>query len=144
MADQLNVKVGDKVAILTHSGIVGTYIPQSLATIRKITPKRIETGMLYVFDRTGKSANSYARGKKLSTDPTIINELQKKLDAANADREKRKREEADRDSRKTYQLANKIVNNWSSDPVADLELLGETYLQRILDDIAKAKEGSNA
>lgn len=143
----LNVKAGDIVAVLipdrSAAGRGVYYKPNRLSTVQKVTAKQIFITNDYRFDLDGHPSSRQAKGSKITTDPTIIAELQVKAEKMVQERAEREKAEEERDNRKTYQLACQIARQVdSSKAIADLELLGEEYLQRIVDDIAKAKEAT--
>jgi len=141
-----NIQVGDEVAVMQYSNHKPTH-PAYLTKVTKVTPRRIYTGTRCFWEvDTGRPLHStrhewMGSGKTshISNAPKDLKPLLDIREADNARRVERERLIAERDARKTYQLASEICASWSKDPIADLELLGEEYLQQIVDDIAKAK-----
>jgi hypothetical protein len=141
-----NIQVGDEVAVWRSSNYKGDQ-PTTLARVNKVTAKRIYTNGSDFWDRqTGLPLHSTkwqwgasGRDLRISADPADLKPLQDARNARIAEADRAQQAKIVRDNRKTYQLASEICASWNKDPIADLELLGEEYLQRIVDDIAKAK-----
>lgn len=144
MDNQLKVKVGDTLAVLSRGGVFydGPYKPAWMGDVVKITPKRIYLKN-HLFDREGNPVDHMSRFARyrLTDDKAIIDTMLADKQARVAAAEESERQKAERDARPTYQLARELTGWQGTDEaVADLELLGETRLRRILSDIAKAKE----
>lgn len=134
---QLNAKVGDVVARTQYKYHDGEWqiVPLSLCVVTKITPKRIYIGSNY-YTLDGRHAMRFGT-EHLSDNPIFIQELQDKIGARRKEQAERERVQQEKENRPTFQLAMRIVTQTI---IADLELLGEAYLQKIIDDIANEKE----
>lgn len=143
--ETLNVKAGDVVAVLVRDrfSTAMAYVPNRLSQVSKVTAKQIYLGD-YRFDLWGFPIGRVSKDSRITNDASVIAELQATRDQRKKEIEERDKALAERDNRRTYQLACQLYGPMNTDlAIADLELLGEEYLQRIVNDIAKAKEDAN-
>lgn len=143
--DTLNVKAGDVVAVLlvdrNSKEWPSPYKPNRLQKVVKVTPKQIFIGGDARYDLCGHPVGRYSSSSRITADPAIIAELTEQMERRRQERADQERASLERDLRVTYQLACELYRPYNTDlAIADLELLGEDYLRRILADIEKAKE----